>query len=66
MHRSNEVMNSISNFQKIGYFGSFHSKAEKHYHLCLYICVLPCFMAISAWIYIVLTGMKQCNEAMKR
>jgi hypothetical protein len=31
-------MNSIGNFPKnIHYFCSFHSKAEKHHHLCLYV-----------------------------
>ncbi len=31
----------------------------------LYTCVLPCFMAISLWIYIVLTAMKRLSEALK-
>jgi hypothetical protein len=39
MHRSDEAMNSVVNFPKIFYFRSFSSKAEKHSHLCLYICV---------------------------
>ncbi len=52
---------AISN--QIRYFCSFRSKAEKHRHLCLYICVLPCFMAISAWIY---RYSVDSDEAMKR
>jgi hypothetical protein len=58
MHRSDEAMNSIGISRKICYFCSFCSKVEKYCPLCLYLCVLPCFVAISAWIYIVLTAMK--------
>ncbi len=48
MHRSDEAMIPLAISKKIHYFRSFHSKAEKHCRLCLYICVLPCFVAISA------------------
>ncbi len=64
-HRSDEAMNSIGNFQTNRYFHYFRSKAEKYCRFCLYICVLPCFMVISAWIYTMLTAMKRGDEALE-
>jgi hypothetical protein len=57
---------AISQKNLLPYFLIFRSKAEKHRHRCLYICVgkFFLFLAISAWIYIVLTAMKQGNEAL--
>ncbi len=53
--------------KKIRYFRNFRSKSWKtSSSLPLHMCwkVLPCFMAISAWIYVVLPAMKRGNEAL--
>jgi hypothetical protein len=60
-------MISKGNFQKIRYFRNFCSKAKKHRCLCLYICLgkfCSVYLAISVWIYIGLTAMKQGDEAL--
>jgi hypothetical protein len=43
------------------------AKQKKHHRLCLYICLgqfCSVYLAISVWIYIVLTAMKQGDEAL--
>ncbi len=60
-------MNSKGNFQKNCYFHNFRSQAKKHRRLCLYICLerfSSVYLAISVWIYLVLTAMKRGDEAL--
>jgi hypothetical protein len=61
MHRSDEAMICIGNFKKKSYiFVISVAKSKIFVVFALYVSeILPCFMAISAWIYIALTAMKR-------
>ncbi len=53
--------------KKIRYFRNFRSQAEKHRRLCLYIWLerfCSVYLAISVWIYVVLTALKRGDEAL--